>query len=133
MCWFVCLLPVLPYTFNVHIRWLYAFMKGLEADLYFLFVRCNTAIRQPVRATDLRRYVVNASVSIFSLLVALCSTSHTYVHSAFFVMDYSCTTCTQMVNPLKKVILPGLNSRALCTFRQSSAQRNSLGLCDLGL
>ena len=28
MCWFVCLLSVLPYTLNVHIRWLYAFIKG---------------------------------------------------------------------------------------------------------
>ena len=37
VCWFVCLLPVLPYTFNVHIRWLYAFING-ECAFVGLFV-----------------------------------------------------------------------------------------------
>ena len=31
VCLNVCLLPVLLYTFNVHIRWLYAFINGLYA------------------------------------------------------------------------------------------------------
>ena len=43
VCLFVCLLPVLPYTLNVHIWGLYVFMKGLKADLYFIFF----AMRQP--------------------------------------------------------------------------------------
>ena len=42
----VCLLPVLPYTFNVHFRWLYAPIKGLKVKGRFIFL-FFFAMRQP--------------------------------------------------------------------------------------
>ena len=58
------LLPVLPYTFNVHIRWLYALIKGLKADLYFIFFCDATA-----RCDSLRRIcdIANTSQDVASL------------------------------------------------------------------
>ena len=62
----VCLLPVLRYTFNVHIRWLYALIKGLKADLYFFF--CNATVR-PIRCDGLWRIcdVANTSQDVANL------------------------------------------------------------------
>ena len=62
----VCLLPILPYTFNVHTRWLYALIKGVKADLYFFF--CNATARS-IRCDGLRRicYVANTSQDVAAL------------------------------------------------------------------
>ena len=58
----VCLLPVLPYAFNVHIRWLYAPIKGLKADLYFFFfLRCDSPMRDGLRRI---RDVANTSQDV---------------------------------------------------------------------
>ena len=49
MCWFVCC-PYYRTRFSVHIRWLYAFIKDIKADLYLIF--CDvTAQCDGARAT----------------------------------------------------------------------------------
>ena len=61
VCWFVCLLPVLPYTFNVHIRWLYAHFK----DDFFAMRQRNAK----ARCDGLRRTcdVANTSQDVANL------------------------------------------------------------------
>ena len=79
----VCLLPVLPYTFDVLIRWLYAFIKDIKADLRFMFcdatARCDgLPVRRICDVANTSQKVANLRKTHFVMCV--CWFENTFEH-----------------------------------------------------